>query len=1183
MPLATTSPSFLQEEIDSEQYTDGFSGPSTGWGESVAGSVFIDGGADWEITSTRGVDDWMEYWVSNDTIEHFDVAIGPDGTAKACGHNTANGSLEFFTLSPDGETSREAIDGHWPEENVGSKCSIIIDYRGLARIAYLDSGENSLKIARQNDFTPLADDDWLIRTLVEDANIIDQPKIAMYSNGSIVIAYQSNTDELGQNAIHLVSYFGSWWHHRVLVESNAAPDFTLNIDAEDVLHLSYLDWSTNRLGVISLDGDQRAYSVVDEGVGIGQPLGHHLDSSSRAQLVYGIENGSELRIVRDLTGRDSGRVSPDPVLLLETSESTGFGTDANADADYNQDGFSDLTYGEPGYANDTGAVHIHYGSITGYASSSDVTLFGPHEGARFGASLAVVGNSTGTGYDNLLVGSPLATNSSGNTTGAVYLYSGSALGLISNPTWVGTSDTINSHFGSRVDHAGDINGDGYSDMLVTELGWSNADNDKGRVHVIEGGSIIQGISTTITGDTPNVILGYAIAGIGDSNGDGFDDIAIGSSDDVTAVSGRGQAQIHLGSANGISEIANTTWIRIDQWTLFGHSISALGDVNDDGYTDIAISEMGVNKIWIYHGSASGFTSQSNYSMTSNNGWGLNIQPAGDINDDGVIDFLIGDLQGRTEILQGQHSSDVNADGSGQPSFVDLSADHLFLDVSNANSGFGKILSAGGDCDRDGVHEFIFASTESGTNAGGTGGTVIVMETRDWELSDIPITQMLDITTEILAAGWFIEGIDLSVDAQGRTHLLLHEYGNHFTHLERPNELQTSADPWSMTHLAGTYLDAAMAVTPAGQPVFVTDGLHQPQSARKVNFLRPEGGTFVHSEALFSVGDHYGSIAILSSGRSAIAHSSEVSSGTQHVVYTYQGGLGSINGPAGFSSDIVASGTHIEQDIQLLFDTNSIPHIVWRDSDIEEIHLAIKNGSTWDQSTLATAANGNQFGAIMAENGSIVLMYRHNVSGLVTEWHNGTGEDWSSSSMTVISNATEETGRAIFRHNADGNLEILFEDNQSLWQHRFNDAGTVSTGFNQQVSSNQSGISHFTSNGILIPIEEEIGEWNGYYVLVDDSGSSNSVRDIRISCPDPNLVVILADSHSTLQRAANSDSITSERYICSTSTGIITDYLEPSVNPIQLTGTSSSGNYPSTQFPMDAVVEDNGTWHLLFSV
>ena len=110
-------------------------------------------------------------------------------------------------------------------------------------------------------------------------------------------------------------------------------------------------------------------------------------------------------------------------------------------------------------------------------------------------------------------------------------------------------------------------------------------------------------------------------------------------------------------------------------------------------------------------------------------------------------------------------------------------------------------------------------------------------------------------------------------------------------------------------------------------------------------------------------------------------------------------------------------------------------------------------------------------------------------------------------MTVISNATEETGRAVFRLNADGNLEILFEDNQSIWQHRLNDDGAVSTGFNLQESSDQSGRAHFTSNGILIPIEEEVGEWDGYYVLVDDSGQSNSIREVRISCSNPDLVVI----------------------------------------------------------------------------
>ena len=175
----------------------------------------------------------------------------------------------------------------------------------------------------------------------------------------------------------------------------------IGIDVNDILHLSFVDTINERVAVISLDEDARTYSVVDEGEGIGQPLGHHLDATTRAQLVYGIENGTGLRIVRDLTGRDDGRISPDPTLVLETNESIDFGTGANANGDYNADGYSDLVYGAPGALNDAGVVHIHYGSVDGYASNPDLVLGGTHAGARFGASLAMVGDVDGNGYDDI--------------------------------------------------------------------------------------------------------------------------------------------------------------------------------------------------------------------------------------------------------------------------------------------------------------------------------------------------------------------------------------------------------------------------------------------------------------------------------------------------------------------------------------------------------------------------------------------------------------------------------------------------------------------------------------------------------------------------------------------------------------------------------------------------------------
>ena len=276
---------------------------------------------------------------------------------------------------------------------------------------------------------------------------------------------------------------GSWCAHTVMVYEGAATDMVLNIDVNDILHLSFVDTINERVAIISLDGDARTFSVVDEGEGIGQPLGHHLDATTRAQLVYGIENGTGLRIVRDLTNRDDGRIAPDPLHVLQTNESIDFGTDVNANGDYNSDGHSALVYGAPGAFNDAGLVHIHYGSVDGYATTPDLILMGSHEGARFGASLAMVGDADGNGYDDLLIGAPGHNNASGNSTGSVFLHTGFATGLNPIPFWSESGETIDGLYGAHVEAVGDVNNDGFSDMIVSEMGWEGADAGLGRVHV----------------------------------------------------------------------------------------------------------------------------------------------------------------------------------------------------------------------------------------------------------------------------------------------------------------------------------------------------------------------------------------------------------------------------------------------------------------------------------------------------------------------------------------------------------------------------------------------------------------------------------------------------------------------------------------------------------------------------
>ena len=1114
-PMTTLIPALEDSTTKLESYE-----ATDGWGESLAYDEIQHDGIDWEVLPTRGVSDWVQSSISNfsDSVEDLDIAIGPDQVVKACGYNVDTQDLEVYTLSPDGTTSRVTVDSNG---DVGRGCSIIVDYRGFARVAYLDVDASSLKVVRENDDTPAVGDEWLVRTLVNDVTITSPPEIAIYSNGSIAIAYR----DADTGGLDLMRYTGSWWRHTDLVEEGTAEDIVLNIDVNDILHLSFVDTINERVAVISLDQDERTFSVVDEGEGIGQPLGHYLDATTRAQLVYGIENGSGLRIVRDLTGRDDGRISPDPLLVLESSESTGFGTDANANGDYNADGFSDLIYGEPGADNDSGAVHIHYGSVNGYATTPDLSLLGLHEGARFGASLAMVGDVDGNGYDDILVGTPGQNNDSGNTTGAVFLYSGFATGLNSNPSWIESGQTIDGLFGANVEAAGDVNGDGLADLLVSEMGWESPDQELGRVHVYLGNSSLQFESTIIEGGATDLILGYATLGVGDANADGFDDVVIGSSKDQTAVSGRGQAQVHYGSMDGISSTANRTWSVTTTWTLLGNSLSALGDVNGDGYDDFVISEILANKLWIFYGSVDGYSENPTMLMDIAGGWGWNIQTAGDINDDGIGDFLIGNVQGELELVPGTNDSNL----------VDSTSD-FYTRNEGANSLLGRILSAGGDADRDGTHEFLYASTTRMNDGVTTGGSIVIMETRDWELSDLPFN-------------FTVDSLDLAVDAQGRTQLLL-DTNEGYYHYERANELLTSSDPWGMNDF-GQDASAAMVVSPAGQPTVITS------DGAGVDFNQAAGKIFVSNEILTGGFAVHGSIAAPIPDRSMSAFHF-ISSGSKSIVFANQ----SSNA---IDTEVIVSDPNlvIEQDMSLLVNSNKTPHIVWRNADTNEIQLAVQNGSTWDESTLATDADGRQFGAVMADNGSIGLMYRHNTSSnaewgeLVTEWVEAAADSWSITERTVLaSNDTFSLGYASMQLSGSA-FEVVWQDNNLQWHHQFSQSGSVT---NQSIpsiiTSGSHGFPGFTSDGILIP--GILANTSGSHVLVDSTGS----RTVDLNCH--------LNEFELLTDASGEDWV-----ICANPTGTLTINTLEGNQPIEF------GSSWQTSLNPAATLDENGTWHILF--
>ena len=1114
MVFASISPLIMNKSelpLDDATNSENSTSLSNGWGEALAGTTLTNEGIDWELLPERGIDEWVEASLDqfSESVEDIDVAIGPNQDIKACGYNADSQDLEVFTMSPDGTTTRVTVDS---QGDVGRGCSIVIDYRGFARIVYLDVDASSLKIVRENDWTPAPDDDWLIRTLVNNVNITSPPEIAIYSNGTEAVAYRDSDT----GGLHLTRFTSSWWRHTLIRSSGVGENFVLNIDVEDVLHLSFLDTTYNRVAVISLTGDDSTYSVVDEGEGIGNPLGHHLDATGRAQLVYGIENGTGLRIVRDLTGRDDARITPEPLLEIESTNSTNFGIGADASGDYNNDGYSDLIYGEPGLSNNAGAVHIHYGSMEGYTSIPDLTFLGTHADAFFGSSISGASDINGDGYDDILVAAPGGKNDSNVATGSIHLYTGHPTGLSNTSSWTSFGQLENGEFGSRLASLGDVNDDGFSDFAVTEMGWTSGGLEpaKGRVLVFYGNTSINESPTIIEGEHDDLYLGWSIVGVGDANGDGFDDLAIGSSDSQIELSGRGEAQVHYGSPDGISSNPSRVWSMSDVWTLFGHSLSALGDVNNDGYSDLAISEIFNNSVWFFEGSPTGFSQNPTTILTGSDQFGYQINSAGDVNDDGIQDFLVGSpgsgtSGGKMELFLGTNTTSIFDETSSLFTVNGASGQHL-----------GKIISSGGDADRDGTHEFLYASSNSNSQ-GSTGGSITIMETRDWELADLPF----DFT---------VNGLDLSVDAQGRTQLLLDTNQGTF-HYERANEGLTSADPWGATSFGGP-ITAGMTVTPAGQPIVVT-------SDGGLTFMQRQGGVLLQEEMLpnLNAGAH-GSIAIKTDNRSS-------------SVFTIGSSLIFANQTdSALTTDVVGNTQAISSQTFLFLDSNQTPHILWLNSD--EVSLAVQNGSSWDTSVLLNDVD--RFAGFLSNGNTSIALMTVDTGVASTHWFEGSDSNWVMTEQTILHDSsliTVDSSSNIAIVGSGNTLEVAWLANNSDWQHQsveLNNSANIAIPDHNGTSGNPI----FSNQGLLLP--GVLNNTFGSHILIPSN--SNNARTVDLGCNDDAEIVPIEDENTWI--------------ICTDSFNQLVVNEFEGKQPITVSSAILQGS------PV-AAIDSNGTWYIQY--
>jgi len=310
----------------------------------------------------------------------------------------------------------------------------------------------------------------------------------------------------------------------------------------------------------------------------------------------------------------------------ERKEHNFFGLSVAGLGDLNRDGFDELAVGmvpRDGpegfqYEEETGAVFIYEGSPFMPAPNYNwaIKLQGGDFHDYFGTSVAHVPNFDGDEYHDLIVGAP-GNDRGGTAAGAAYLFLGCNLVgkrtvSASDADSVMVGESENSLLGNALACAGDFNGDGLDDVIVGAY-WNGRAGPMAGASYIFFGSIspapevlASGADLILVGEQPEDQFGASVAGCGDINSDGFDDVIVGAPlFDRGRREGNfdgGKAYVFLGGDHLAGVInskdallpllgAFSDGLDDNPWDRFGHSVSGCGDLNADGYDDFVVSAM----------------------------------------------------------------------------------------------------------------------------------------------------------------------------------------------------------------------------------------------------------------------------------------------------------------------------------------------------------------------------------------------------------------------------------------------------------------------------------------------------------------------------------------------------------------------------------------------------------------
>ncbi len=595
----------------------------------------------------------------------------------------------------------------------------------------------------------------------------------MHADGSIDEITKIASGTGGGPALSDMDYFGSSVAATGDLDGDGIPDMAVGAHGTDTAVAAPAAGATGAdrgalyIVLLNSDGTAKSASKINDRTARGPALADNdwfgysaagigdLDGDGVDDLAVGAPVDGAVHVLfmnQDRTIKETARVTS---ALSDVFDY--FGSSVAAAGDLDGDGVADLAVGavrdaraqtvQPGrvVSHPYGAVHVLLmnsdGTAKGYSKIDRQTPGGPalSLGAEFGSSVAAVGDLDGDGVPDIAAGAE-SNDGPGNNSGILHLLMLNSDGTLKSSRDIGRAaggvpaPGAGDEFGSSVASLGDLDGDGVADLAVG----AKSAGTGGDAYVLFMGvdsSVSRAVRMSESG--PDVSLaagdmfGSSVAGIGDLNRDGVEDLAVGAAGDRTGARNAGAVHLLFLGADGTSEsraikAGTPNAPALGRGDMFGSSVAEIGDLDRDGVADLAAGAWGdlnetgaVHLLYMNSDGTVKRTVEIDGSVTNGpslrigDRFGSSVAGIGDLDRDGVPDLAAG--APRDGGLGSAHLIFLNSDGTVKST---AKLDSAAANMPSVTFGdlFGSSVAGIGDLDRDGVQDLAVGS--SGRDAGG---------------------------------------------------------------------------------------------------------------------------------------------------------------------------------------------------------------------------------------------------------------------------------------------------------------------------------------------------------------------------------------------------------------------------------------------------------------------------------